>query len=200
MVGENKIKKYIWAVIIVFTVITGFLGYHISNIRFDYNFENFFPADDEDTEFFFQYRNNFSSDNDFLLISVERKDGIFNPSFLAKVENFSQQLSEINYVESVHSITNEEEMFIFPGGTSSSKPYIDFSDFDPKRDSIRIFKNAELINTFVSSNGRALCIFLKHEDYLSKSKSDALIKDIKAATEKVELENVRIAVRTIGQA
>ncbi len=200
MVGENRIKKYIWSVIIVFTLITGFLGYHISNIRFDYNFENFFPADDEDTDFFFEYRNNFSSDNDFLLISVESENGIFNRSFLEKVERFSSELSTIKHVESVHSITNEEELFIFPGGTSTSKPYIDFNDFDPSRDSTRIFKNAELINTFVAANGKVLCIFLKHEDYLSKKKSDGLIEDINAATKKVELENVRIAGRTIGQA
>ncbi len=199
MVGDKSIKKYIWSVIAVFTLITVFLGYHITQIRFDYNFENFFPSNDDETAFFLDYREKFNSDNDFLLISVENENGIFEKSFLEEVEKFSVALGKVKNVEQVRSITNEEEQFIFPGGATASKPYIDFNDFDEERDSTRIYKNAELINTFVAENGKALCIFLKHEDYLSKKKSDYLITDIQNASEKVGLANIRIAGRTIGQ-
>ena len=200
MVGEKKFKKISWIGLTVFILLTAFLGYHLKDIRFDYDFENFFPSHDEETSFFFDYRDDFQSDNDFLLVSIENESGIFNPKFLKKVDEFSTALAEVKNVESVRSITSESEQFIFPGGSTSSKPYIDFSDFDAERDSSRIFKNKELVNTFVSENGKAICIFIKHEDYLSKIKGDHLVEDIDKITHQLNIKNIRIAGRAVGQA
>jgi predicted RND superfamily exporter protein len=200
MVGEKKFKKISWIGLSVFILITAVLGYHLKDIRFDYNFENFFPSHDKETSFFFDYRDDFQSDNDFLLISIENDKGIFNSQFLKKLDTLSKELEKIKYVENVRSITSENEQFIFPGGTTSSKPYIDLSDFDANRDSSRIFKNDELINTFIAENGKAICIFIKHEDYLSKKKSDALVKSIDNITNELGVKNVRLAGRAVGQA
>jgi predicted RND superfamily exporter protein len=200
MVGEKKFKKISWIGLSVFILITSVLGYHLKDIRFDYNFENFFPSHDKETSFFFDYRDDFQSDNDFLLISIENDKGIFNSQFLKKLDTLSKELEKIKYVENVRSITSENEQFIFPGGTTSSKPYIDLSDFDANRDSSRIFKNDELINTFIAENGKAICIFIKHEDYLSKKKSDALVKSIDNITNELGAKNVRLAGRAVGQA
>ena len=200
MVGEKKFKKISWIGLAVFILLTAFLGYHLKDIRFDYNFENFFPSHDDETSFFYDYRDDFKSDNDFLLISIENEAGVFEPNFLKKVNDFSQKLGDVEYVENVLSITTESEQFIFPGGSTSSKRYIDFTDFDAVRDSARIYKNDELINTFVSENGKAICIFIKHEDYLSKKKSDQLVKDVDKITKSLKLKNTRIAGRAVGQA
>lgn len=200
MVGEKKFKKISWIGLTVFVLVTIFLGFHLRDIRFDYNFENFFPSHDEETEFFYDYRNDFQSDNDFLLISVENEKGVFDVPFLKKIDQFTKALSKVKYVETVRSITSESEQFIFPGGSTSSKPYVDFYDFDAERDSARIFKNEELINTFVADNGKAICIFLKHQDYLSKKKSDQLVKDVDGISKKLNIKKSRIAGRAIGQA
>ena len=200
MVGEKKFKKISWIGLTVFILLTAFLGYHLKDIRFDYNFENFFPSHDDETSFFYDYRDDFKSDNDFLLISIENEAGVFEPNFLKKVNDFSQKLGDVEYVENVLSITTESEQFIFPGGSTTSKRYIDFTDFDAVRDSARIYKNDELINTFVSENGKAICIFIKHEDYLSKKKSDQLVKDVDKITKSLKLKNTRIAGRAVGQA
>lgn len=200
MVGEKRFKKFAWISLSIFVLITAGLGYHLKDIRFDYDFENFFPSHDEETTFFFDYRDDFESDNDFLLISIENEAGIFDASFLKKVDKLSNALTKVKHVELVRSITSEKEYFIYPGGATSSKAYIDLSDFDAKRDSTRIYKNDELINTFISRNGKAICIFLKHEDYLSKKKSDKLVKDVKAKIEKLNIKDTRIAGRAVGQA
>lgn len=200
MVGEKRFKKIAWIVLSIFILITAGLGYHLKDIRFDYNFENFFPSHDEETTFFNEYRDEYQSDNDFLLVSIENEEGIFNKDFLKKVDEYTLQISDVKHIDQVRSITSEKEQFIFPGGSTSSKPYIDLDDFDPKRDSARIYKNEELINTFVSKNGKALCIFIKHEDYLSKKKSDQVVKDIKEISEKLKIKNIRIAGRAVGQA
>lgn len=177
---------------------TAYLGYRAADVRFDYDFEKFFPQDEE-TAFFMEFRENFKSDNDFLLIAIERKAGIFDKAFLKNVDSLTKELNKIRHVENVISITNQSEIFIHQFGMNTTKPYINFKDFDPKRDSLRIFKNDELVNTLVSKNGGSLCIFLKHTDYLSKKKSDQLIVDIDKLMKEYTFDKVRIGGRTIQQ-
>jgi predicted RND superfamily exporter protein len=64
MVREEKFKKYIWVVLGFFILVTAYLGYEVTKVRFDYDFEKFFPTNDEETDFFLNYRSKFSSDND----------------------------------------------------------------------------------------------------------------------------------------
>lgn len=199
MVGESTFKKYIWIGLTCFVLLTAFLGYKVTNVHLDYDFEKFFPLDDEETSFFMDFREKFQSENDFLLIAIERKAGIFDKSFLKKVNSISNEFEKVDNVNFVNSITNQEEYFLFQTGTTTSKPYIDFSDFNAERDSLRIFKNDELINTLISENGGSLCIFLRHKDYLSKEKSDQLIVDLNKIIEDYDFEKVRIAGRTVQQ-
>ncbi|MGB0915406.1 MAG: efflux RND transporter permease subunit [Crocinitomicaceae bacterium] len=199
MVGEAKFKKYIWVVLGLFILATALLGYQVTKVRFDYDFEKFFPTNDDETDFFLDYRTKFSSDNDFLLIAVEANGSIFNENFLKEVDLFTKEVEKTNSVTFVNSITNQEEFFMFAGGATDSKPYIDFNDFNQERDSSRIYKNNELINTIVAKDGKSLCLFVRHEDYISKKKSDALIQDLNGLIESHNFAKVRMAGRTIGQ-
>ena len=199
MVGEAKFKKYIWIVLSLFVIATAYLGYEVTKVRFDYDFEKFFPTNDEETDFFLDYRQKFSSDNDFLLISIESEKGIFDKTFLKEVDIFTKEVEKSASVTFVNSITNQEEFFMFSGGMTDSKPYIDFNDFNIERDSMRIYKNDELINTIVAKDGKSLCLFVRHEDYISKKKSDALIVDLNKLIEGHSFDKVRMAGRTIGQ-
>ena len=198
MVGESTFRKIRWPILIGFIALTAYLGYRVFDVRFDYDFEKFFPNDD-DTEFFMEFRENFRSENDFLLIAIERKQGIFDKSFLKDVDSLTKELKKVRHVESIVSITNQSEIFLHQYGMTTTKPYINFHDFDPKRDSLRIFKNNELVNTLVSEHGGSLCIFLKHADYLSKKKSDQLIIDIDKLLKGHTFEKVRIGGRTVQQ-
>lgn len=198
-VGEKFFKKYVWFALGVFTVITIFLAIQIPNIRFDYDFEKFFPQHDEETSYFFEHRQRFSSDNDFVLLAIENNKGIFDKSFLKKVDKLSRVLDSFPYVENVMSITNQKEVFIFSNGSTSTKDYIDFNDYDPVRDSIRIYENKELINAVVADDAKSVCIFIKHEDYLAKKKSDKLLLSIESLVEKFGFDNVRIGGRIRGQ-
>ena len=53
----NKSKALIvLSIVVVATLISGFL---ISRLRFDYDFEAFFPHEDPETEFYLEFRKNF---------------------------------------------------------------------------------------------------------------------------------------------
>ena len=198
---EKQFKIYAKVGIIAFIICTVFFALKVNKVGFDYDFEKFFPADDIETEYFLKHRQKFKSDNDFLLISVENEKGIFDSTFLNKINLFTKILdSAVPYVKQVQSITNSNEIFIHPGSSRpKSKPYINLNKSNFKNDSSRIFKSKELINTFVAEDAKSTCIFLKHDDFLSKEKSDELITSIKQSFKQFNFDKVRVAGRTIGQ-
>lgn len=199
MVGKSTIKKFAWPILIAFIAFTTLFAIQLQSTRFDYDFEKFFPIDDPETAFFFEHRTKFESDNDFLLIAIERKDGIFNLPFLQKVDRYVEELSQLDMVTSVTSITRQPQVFLLPTGTAVTKPYIQLDTNQLKKDSIAIYNSKELINTLVSDDAKSLCLFIKHEEYISKKKSDKLIKSIYKTTEKFDFDKHFIAGRTVGQ-
>ena len=50
-------------------------------LKIDYDIENFFDPEDPDLIYYHQHRETFESDNNFILIAIENKKGIFNSSF-----------------------------------------------------------------------------------------------------------------------
>lgn len=181
------------------SIITVFFAIQIPKTTLNYNFEEFFPAEDEATSLFYAHRALFKSDNDFLLIAIERKDGIFDSSFLKKVNAYAKALDTLPNVLFTRDITREKELFIYTNGITGEKPYIHLDGTQFTQDSLRIYKNKELVNTLVNAKGDVLTVFIRHKDYLSKAKSDQFISDVKAITQKFDFENVRMAGRTIGQ-
>jgi uncharacterized protein len=200
-VGEGKFKRIAFIGLFSLLLVTIGLATFIPSVGFDYDFEKFFPLDDEETNYFFAHREKFESDNDFLLIAIQNEDGIFQKDFLKKVDSLTGLLEkEVPYVQFVTSITKQKEQIIFPGGGgSASRPYIDFTDLDLKRDSLRIYRSKELINVLVSEDASSVCLFLRHDDYISKKKSDEVLASINKVTDRFDFDKVRVAGRVIGQ-
>lgn len=199
MVGKTQMKRKAWLIIIGIIAFTTLFAWQLTKTRFDYDFEKFFPIEDDETQFFYNHRAKFESDNDFLLIALVNKTGIFDAAFLKKVSNYVNDLEQLEMVTSINSITNQQQLFLLPNGIAVQKPYIDLKNLDLKRDSISIYNSEELINTVVSKDGQSLCLFLKHEEYISKKKSDQLINSIYSLNKKYDFEKVLVAGRTVGQ-
>lgn len=196
---EKKLKSISYFVVSVVILLTVFFAFQLPKTTLNYNFEEFFPAQDEETDFFFSHRALFESDNDFILIAVERENGIFDQEFLKKVNAYAKALDTLPNVQFTRDITNEKETFIYSGGSTGQRPYIHLDSLNFLRDSLNIYKNKELINTLVNAKGTAVSIFLRHKDFLSKKKSEQLVADVKAVSNEFDFENVRFAGRSVGQ-
>ena len=116
---------------------------------------NFFP-EDEDADFFYKHRRNLSLIN-FILLAIENKNGVFETDFLVELDSLTKSLeSDLPYVDAVRSITNQDEVYLYQGGGSSKKPYVNFSKWTDSlasikeqlsEDSTRIYNSKELVNT-----------------------------------------------------
>ncbi|MDA7762354.1 MMPL family transporter [Crocinitomicaceae bacterium] len=206
---ENRFSAWSKVVAIALIGVTVFLGFQIRNLQFDYDFEKFFPVEDADADFFYKHRAQFEYDNNFILLGIENKKGVFQPDFLIELDSLTKVLEKgLPYVEGVRSITNQDEVFLFQGGGSSKKPYIDFKNWSNQpssidrlisKDSVRIFNSKEIVNTLISGDGKSVCVFIKHENDLSRDKSEVLVNVIRSKLSDFSFDNTHLAGTAVGQ-
>lgn len=195
----KKVRVIARYVLIGLIAITLPLLYQWKNIQFSYEFDDFLPQNDENAELFLDFKDRFTSDIDFLLLAIEKKDGIFDSTFLRKVESLENELKKIDDITAVRSILSMKEFRFMPGGMVVEIPYIHLDSLRLDKDSSRIYSHPELINQFVAENGKSLCLFIKHTDFLSKKGSDKLSENLDKLMNKYDFEEYHLVGRVVGQ-
>ena len=174
-------------------------AYTLQNLRFDYEFEDYFPKGDTEYEYYNQFRDIYGSDNDFVLISIVQEDGIFKTDFLTKVDSFTNALKRIEYVETVVSPTQLGYPVNGPFGRSEIK-WLHLSQPDRlAQDSSKIYESGELIGILISEDAKSLNVVLNTTFGLSKAKSDQAVENIDAVLEEFQFTEVQKAGRIYGQ-
>lgn len=187
------------AALIIIATLSIVAAFLLPRVTFDYDFESFFPIDDPDLAFYKDYREKFYPDNEFVLIALEKQDGIFDTDFLSKVDSLTDDLKKTNLVERVQSPTSISQVVMGPFGPINV-PYL--HPDEPEKyssDSTRIYRSEHLIGSFFSEDAKSVSISLQAEPYLSKDQSDSLVTDIDNAVAQYDFEDVHIAGRIHGQ-
>ncbi|MGB1646142.1 MAG: efflux RND transporter permease subunit [Crocinitomicaceae bacterium] len=206
---EKSFSVWTKVLAVVLISVTVLLGFQVRNLQFDYDFEKFFPAEDEDADFFYKHRAQFEFDNNFILLAIENKNGVFETDFLLELDSLTKSLeSDLPYVDAVRSITNQDEVYLYQGGGSSKKPYVNFSQWTDSsasikeqlsEDSTRIYNSKELVNTLIARDGKSVCIFIKHENDLSRKKSEKLVHVIRSKLDDFSFDATHLAGTAVGQ-
>lgn len=192
----KSLAKYISLAVITITL---FLAFQWKNIGFSYDFDDFLPQQGETATVFKDFKTKFSSDYDFLLLAVERNEGVFDSAFLKSVVRLEASIAQTKDVTAVRSLLSMSEFRVMPGGAVVEIPYIHLDSLRLDKDSTRIFGHKELVNQFISENGKSLCLFIKHTDFLSKSGSDSIVNNLTATIDSYGFENYHLIGRTVGQ-
>ncbi|MFL5754592.1 MAG: efflux RND transporter permease subunit, partial [Bacteroidia bacterium] len=189
-------SRIIILMIVLFTVVC---GYFVQRLKFDYDFEAFFPNEDSELNIYDNYRKTFEYDNEFVLLALENKKGIFKEDFLKKVHALTLDLVKIPEVRNVVSPTNLKTLDL--GGLAPVEtPLLHYNDPSLyKDDSVVIYTSENLIGSFFPANARSVCIYIKTTDRLSKVKSDTLARRIERTYAKFNFDNVRFVGRIVAQ-
>lgn len=190
-----------WSLISILTVlILAFVAFfYIRQLRFDYDFEAFFPNEDQELNVYNDFRDRFEHDNEFVLLGLESKQGIFNENFLKQVDSLTRSLQKVENVRQVVSPTNLKEIIFGPLGPVET-PLLHFKDASLfADDSLKIYKTGHLVGSFFPSNAKSVSIFIKTEDKLSKVKSDSLARRIERSVQTLSFEKVHYAGRIFAQ-
>lgn len=194
---SQKIINYsVLVFVVAFTILCAF---KIQNLKFDYDFEAFFPNEDNELEVYETHRNRFEWDNEFVLLGLENKSGIFKKDFLTKVESLTNELKTIRYIDRVISPTNIKNVSL-SGLAPVQKRLLHIDDESLyKEDSINIYNTPELIGSFFPRDAKSLSIFIKTEEGLSKVKCDSLSNNIQIAFNKQHFDEIHFVGRIVAQ-
>src|SRR5690606_37706394 len=111
-------------------------------------------------------------------------------------------LQKIHRITFVNSPTNVRQLIFDPLlGTPIQKPYLRYNR--PQHytaDSIKIYQQPELTGTLFSPKGKAVSLFIKTENYISKAAADTISKDFDRIFAQFDFDEVHIAGRATGQA
>ena len=198
-------RRNAWAVLVGLVLVSGWMAWNALGLQFNYDFEQFFPADHPETTFYREFRETFGSDNDFLIVGFEG-DGL-NPAFLAEVDAEVDALKALPGVESVQSPTRLKLPVRDPlSGMAFQRPLLSWdNDSTLSKDLDRLRERDDVMGTLVSPSGRAVALTLEHVDGLSKAGCDSLAAAIAAWEDHVHLSksvihDVHVSGRAVAQA
>jgi predicted RND superfamily exporter protein len=182
--------------VLAFTVLCAF---KIKDLKFNYDFEAFFPNEDNELGVYETHRNRFEWDNEFVLLGIENRSGIFQKDFLKKIEALSNELKAISHTDRVISPTNIKSVSL-SGLAPIEKRLLHIDDESLyQEDSTHIYNTPELIGSFFPKDARSISIFIKTEEGLSKIKSDSLARNIENAFKKYRFDDVHFVGRIVAQ-
>lgn len=185
-------------ILFVFLVTGVMLGFN-TQLKFNYNFEDFFQAEDEDVIFYRELREQFEDDSNFLLVGVKNSTSVFDSSFLYRVDEVYQKLKLDTTVQRIYSPTRLKKYFISPMG-SIRKPILSFKD--PKKyqsDSAYIYQSPHLVEQFFSTDGKSLALSVKAKENITREETKALIAYINACCEDGGFEEFHVAGKLKAQ-
>ncbi|EJF08970.1 RND family transporter [Pontibacter sp. BAB1700] len=186
-------------VLTVIAILTVLSVFYASRLRFDYNFDNFFPKGDPDLAYYFSYRDKFGNDNDYLLIGLDNSGSLFDQQFLQKVDTLTRFMQRQPHVESVLSPTTFKSPIIEQFGYFEI-PYL--HPDEPERytqDSLLIYQSRELVGTLFSEDATAVSLFIQTSDNLAKEPGDSLITAMYGEIERLGLQEHHLAGKVLAQ-
>jgi predicted RND superfamily exporter protein len=173
----------------------------ISKLKFDYDFEAFFPHEDPETEFYLNFRKDFETDNDFFIVVLENKEGVFQYDFLEKVDSLTSVLSALPNVTYIQGPTRLVEFVKDPFiGTVFTQPILRWKERENYIiDSSKVFSTPGLVDVFFSEDGKSVAINMKHKQRMSKAACDQLSIDVEKEVSKFSFDGTHVIGRALGQ-
>lgn len=197
----NQEKKRSYFVLIGVALLTLLGVWLVSQLRFNYDFEEFFPQNDPETAYFKDFRSTFESDFDYFIVVVERPEGIFDSTFLSRVDSLNNALKTLPDIEEAVGPTQVMDYAVDPvfGGFFSS-PWVNFrTPENLKADSARVYENKQWIGIFFSPDGKSVAINMKHTPQLAVHKCNQLYMNVEQMVKDHGFTDAHLIGRAKGQ-
>ncbi|TFV97185.1 RND transporter [Algoriphagus kandeliae] len=162
--------------------------------RFDYDFEQFFPQDDEDLGFYQSYAQQFGEDNDYLLLAFENQGKEpWETDFLNRFQLLQREIEKLENVDTTLSVLNLKQPRISPFGIRLV-PVVSIGQEPQKVNRL----DFPLMDKFISKDGKALLLLVRNLKNISKEEGDILYGQIleKISESKLDLRAVAGKIQT----
>jgi len=174
-------RRSVW-VLGAIALITVFSGWRASQIGFNYDFEAFFPQGQPETSFYLQFREAFSTDNDFILVGIQHEEGVFDLEFLSAVRALSDSLETVQGVTQVIDPTELSLPVQDPVlGMVFQRPILRWDAPEHyATDSTYLWRDDQWVGSLFSADGKSLALTVGQKAMLSKQGCDEIAADVDA--------------------
>ncbi len=191
--NKNKITVASFLLLGLISVLLAF------NLRFSFDFEQFFPKGDKDLDFYREFIKEFETDDNFLLVAVEKKDGVFEQKFLEKFHDFTLKTRDLPHILESQSLTK----FRYPLRTAfaiTTVPAIhidDPSQYDDDKN--RILQDERFVHNLISEDAKVLVVALKTADKMELPQATELIGGLDTLLKSYQFDNYHLLGRAFFQ-
>lgn len=159
----------------------------ISQLGISFSFEDFYPKDDEEYEYYSRYQERFSEEQNYIVYAALKSPeaDIFSTDFLQTVDELFETIDTLTGIDSVLSATRIPQLRRTGMGISQ-KPYLRFeTDAELEASRRRLEKDTSIIGSFVTKDRQYVCgyifmapeIFDKRDRDLLNEKIDVLMAE-----------------------
>jgi len=186
-------KKIIISLFLVLGFISAFL---LGDLRFSFDFNQFFPQGDEDIIFYTDFMKVFGADDSFLLIAVKNENTIFEKQFLTDFHQFSLQSKNLPNIKESKSLTT----LFYPVKNSfgySRLPIIHWNDSSKyEKDWKKLKQDGIFLNSLIDKDATSLVVALETKDELNYEQSLELIDEVQRLLNDNNLEEYHLLGRS----
>ncbi|MFK7811347.1 MAG: RND family transporter [Maribacter sp.] len=185
-------KKSILGLFVVLGIIASFL---LFNLKFSFDFSQFFPEGDEDLIFYQEFIKDFGTDDNFLLVAVENEGSVFDAEFLNEFHEVTKDAKGFPYVTKNQSLTSLFYPIKSPLGYTKL-PIINRNDSTKfSKDWKKIQEDDLFINSLIDEKATSLVLALETEDELDYNQSTELLSAVRDRLEKAGFKNYHLLGR-----
>ena len=165
----------------------------IPNLKVKYDLQSFFVEGNSDVDFYNDFRTNFDSEDNMLMIAIHSKKGIYNHNLLRKINDFTNKCKLLPHVNETSSITTIKDMVKTPLGLISF-PLLHFEDsLRYQSDSSRISRDRRINGWYISNDALSATIMVEVCKNLDEESKDKLITELDKFIEESSFPEVHIA-------
>ncbi|MDC6406112.1 MULTISPECIES: efflux RND transporter permease subunit [Maribacter] len=188
----SQVKKIC---IFLFVILGIYSATLLPNLRFSFDFSQFFPEEDPDLEFYQDFVAEFGTDDNFLLIAVENKPTVFNQEFLKRFHAFSEDSKDFDFVEERSSLTT----LSYPLKTSfgyTQLPIIHLDDPSAyEKDWEKIKQDKLFTNFLIDQKATSTVVALRTQDDIDYQQAEILLSQVRSSLKKHQLDEYHILGR-----
>lgn len=181
--------------IFVFILLGIFSATKLDELKFSFDFSQFFPEEDPDLAFYDEFVEEFGTDDNFLLIAVKNKPDVFQKDFLRRFHAFSQESRAFEYVLEASSLTT----LSYPLKTTfgyTTLPILHLNDsLQYQKDWEKIQEDSLFVNVLVDEKATSLVLALQTEDNIDYKESEILLNSVRASLKTHNLNDYHILGR-----
>ncbi|CAM3477686.1 efflux RND transporter permease subunit [Zobellia roscoffensis] len=192
----HKILALKKTILVIFGILSVFAVLALGNLKFSFDFSQFFPEGDPDLIFYNEFIEEFGTDDNFLLIAIENESTVFDQAFLERFDALSKEAKKLPFVTQSQSLTT----LFYPLKTSfgyTKLPIIHINDSTKYASDFEKLKEDNFYtNALIDENGTSLVLALETEDKLDYEQSIVLLTKVRSLLNKHGLKNHHLLGRT----